>query len=34
LHFFCKFLCIGGGANCSLCPSCPMGKGRPCITVK
>jgi hypothetical protein len=19
----------GGGGNCSLCPSCPMGKGRP-----
>jgi hypothetical protein len=21
----------GGGANCSLCPGCPMGKGWPCI---
>jgi hypothetical protein len=23
----------GGGANCSLCPGCPMGKGRPCLYV-
>jgi hypothetical protein len=23
--FFCEFLCIGGGANCSLYPGCPMG---------
>jgi hypothetical protein len=20
-----------GGANCSLCPGCPMGKDRPCL---
>jgi hypothetical protein len=21
----------GGGANCSLCPGCPIGKDRPCV---
>jgi hypothetical protein len=29
-----KFLCTGGGGggpNCSLCPGCPTGKGRPCL---
>jgi hypothetical protein len=31
-HFFANFYVlggVGGGANCSLCPGCPMGKGRP-----
>jgi hypothetical protein len=31
-HFFANFYVWGfGGANCSLCPCCPMGKGRPWI---
>jgi hypothetical protein len=35
-HFFASFyvLVVGGGgvgANCSLCPGCPMGKDRPCL---
>jgi hypothetical protein len=30
LHLFLQiFMYWWGGANCSLCPSCPMGKGRP-----
>jgi hypothetical protein len=31
LNFFCKFYVQGGCRNCSLCPSCPMGKGQPSI---
>jgi hypothetical protein len=33
-YFFANFYVGGGGgANCSLCPGCPMGKDRPCLCV-
>jgi hypothetical protein len=31
--FFANFYVGVGGANCSLCPGCPMGKARPCSDI-